>query len=286
MLVSDKSTALIQSLSQSPTGHAFLLVGGDAEVLWHAAQTLTADWMNITATKVTEHPYIKIVEPDEKGIISIDEVRKLAAFCRLKALSARSVQRVLVIRQASTMTGEAQNSLLKLLEEPPAGTMIILTTQDASRLMPTVRSRVQNVELPPPTLQEIVRYFAAKNYVEQDIARVYALQGTNILAIEQYLTQATESDTRSPLATAKRLLGSSKYDRLCEVDALSKNRPEAAAVVSTLAALSSSALGATASDPTKLARWHDILRSCTTAQDALRKNANPKLVLTELFLKI
>jgi DNA polymerase III delta prime subunit len=283
MLVSGKSNKIIQSLAQRPTGHAYLLASNDREVLSHAAQTVTAGWMKIDVAKVKEHPYVKIVLPDEKGIISIDEVRKLTAFCRLKVLSSNDVQRVIIINEASVLTGEAQNSLLKLLEEPPAGTMIVLTTIDASALMPTVRSRAQRVELPQPTQQEIVDYFMANNYSEKDIKRAFNLQGSNIKAIEQYLEHASELD--APLAAAMRLLGASKYERLCGVDALSKNKPEALAIVAGLATLSSSALEATASDATKLAKWHNILRSCTTAQDALQKNANAKLVLTELFLK-
>ena len=284
MLASDKSTKLVESLIQNPTGHAYLLIAADAQVATHAAQELTAGWMNITTSKVTEHPYIKLISPDKKGIISIDEIRKLTAFCRLKVLSADTIQRVVIVNQASTMTAQAQNSLLKLLEEPPAGTMIVLTAQDATTLMPTIRSRVQAVELPLPTEQEILQYFSAQGYEEKGIKRAYALQGANTDAVNAYLEHTSESDT--PLATAKWLLGSSKYDRLCEIDALAKNKEAAAAVVGALATVSSSALEATASDPAKLARWHDILRSCVLAQDALQKNTNTKLVLTELFLKI
>lgn len=283
MLVSNKSSKLIESLVQSPTGHAYLLVGGDAAVLAHAAQKLTAGWMKTPIAKVAEHPYVKFVSPDKKGIISIDEVRNLTEFCRLKVLSSNSIQRVVLINEASAMTVQAQNSLLKLLEEPPVGTMIILTTQDASALMATIRSRAQNVELPQPTEEEIVQYFASQNYTEADVKRAYTLQGASPDSITAYLEHATEPD--APLASAKRLLGASKYERLCQVDALAKNKVEAAVVVGAMATLSSSALAATASDQAKLARWYKILRVCTTAQDALQKNTNTKLVLTELFLK-
>lgn len=283
MLVSDKSVRLVELLVQNPTGHAYVLVGVDVAVLAHTAQELTAGWMNIPAAKVNEHPYIKVIAPDKKGTIGIDEVRKLTAFCRLKVLSANTIQRVIVVNEASAMTVQAQNSLLKLLEEPPAGTMIVLTTQDISTLMPTIRSRVQSVELPQPTEKEILQYFGTQKYAEANIKRAYTLQGSNTEAIAQYLEHSTESD--APLTAAKRILGSSKYDRLCEVDAMAKNKAEVAAVVSALAMLSSSALEATASDPSKLARWHGILRSCATAQDALQKNTSTKLVLTELFLK-
>jgi DNA polymerase-3 subunit delta' len=65
--------------------------------------------------------------------------------------------RVFLLRDAERMNEGAQNALLKTLEEPPAGTHLILVTTSAARLLPTIRSRCQRVPfglLPPAFVEE------------------------------------------------------------------------------------------------------------------------------------
>lgn len=60
---------------------------------------------------------------------------------------AQGRRRVFVIRDAERMNDEAQNALLKTLEEPPGAAVLILLTTAAARLLPTIRSRCQQVPL-------------------------------------------------------------------------------------------------------------------------------------------
>lgn len=68
--------------------------------------------------------------------------------------------RVFLIREAERMNEEAQNALLKTLEEPPGAACLILVTSAASRLLPTIRSRCQHVPfslLPPAFVADQLR---------------------------------------------------------------------------------------------------------------------------------
>lgn len=68
--------------------------------------------------------------------------------------------KVVVIDDAHLLTPEAQNAFLKTLEEPPAGTLIILVTAEPGTLLPTIRSRTQEVRfgrLPPALMAATVR---------------------------------------------------------------------------------------------------------------------------------
>lgn len=80
--------------------------------------------------------------------ISIDELRGLQQALTLTA--HRGGRRVIVVDPAEALSVDAANALLKLLEEPPDGCVFLLTTAQAERLLPTIRSRCQQWHLPLP----------------------------------------------------------------------------------------------------------------------------------------
>lgn len=87
------------------------------------------------------------VAPNEKGNLSIEEVRRIEPLFRRTA--AEGGWRIVLIDNADAMTVQAQNAVLKILEEPPAGALIILTASAPGRLLPTIRSRVRMLALEP-----------------------------------------------------------------------------------------------------------------------------------------
>ena len=104
-----------------------------------------------------QHPDLRIVEPieiDEDNIatpslwISIAHIRALIDWATLT--SHRRVAKVAVIVPAERMNPPAANALLKTLEEPPAGTYLMLVSHQPGRLPPTIRSRCQWLAAPVP----------------------------------------------------------------------------------------------------------------------------------------
>ncbi len=75
--------------------------------------------------------------------ITIDEVRRLRSFFGLSV--ADGGRRVVIVDTADEMNMNAANALLKLLEEPPADTVMLLVCHQPSRLLPTIRSRCRNL---------------------------------------------------------------------------------------------------------------------------------------------
>ncbi|MDI7247754.1 MAG: DNA polymerase III subunit [Bacillota bacterium] len=93
------------------------------------------------------HPDVRIVSPDGLSV-KIDQIREMKKEMSLKP--RRDVGfRVTIIEGAEKMTVEAQNSFLKLLEEPPDRAVFVLVCQNPSGLLPTVRSRCQMVRVRP-----------------------------------------------------------------------------------------------------------------------------------------
>jgi DNA polymerase-3 subunit delta' len=80
--------------------------------------------------------------------IRIDEVRALIDWAT--RTSARGRGKVAVLHPAEALNLQSANALLKTLEEPPAGTRLVLTAGDPALLLPTVRSRCQRLPLPAP----------------------------------------------------------------------------------------------------------------------------------------
>ena len=108
---------------------------------------------NCTLLKAGTHPDFFHLEPAEEGKqIRIDSVRELIEFMNLS--SHYGHYKVAIIEPADAMNPPSANSLLKTLEEPPAGALLILVTSHPSRLPITIRSRCQRLTfLPPPADQ-------------------------------------------------------------------------------------------------------------------------------------
>jgi hypothetical protein len=88
-----------------------------------------------------------IIAPADKPSISIEQIRSLLAPLSL-SLTTPNGARVVIIDRAETLTVEAQNALLKLIEEPPRRTAFVLVADQLERLLPTVRSRCAAVYFP------------------------------------------------------------------------------------------------------------------------------------------
>ncbi len=91
-------------------------------------------------------PYHRISIPraNHVKLTSVRSVRRRAALG-----SFEGGEKIFIILDAHTMTTEASNALLKTLEEPTPGTLIILTTSDTDAILPTVVSRCQQVRFDP-----------------------------------------------------------------------------------------------------------------------------------------
>jgi len=102
--------------------------------------------------------------------IRIDDVRLLIERCT--RTSARGQGKVGLIHPADALNLQSANALLKTLEEPAAGTHLLLTTADPSALLPTVRSRCQLLRLPTPSAEQAVPWLQARGVAEAADAQV------------------------------------------------------------------------------------------------------------------
>lgn len=277
--------SLLDSLAAKPA-HAVLLSGPVGIGKTHIARHIGARLLGTATTKLENQPYYREIIP-EKETISIDQIRALIRFFRLSVPGATRVKRVAVIQDSETMGREAQNALLKLLEEPPEGSVLILTSSYPDQLLPTVRSRTQILTLPAPEPAELLAYFTAQGHESPDVQRALLRAGTNVAEAVRLL-DATTAESDQALQLVKQVLSGSTYDRMLLVDGLAKQKEQAREFVTTLAATAVASLQAAAAknNTASLPKWHNILQAADVALSAFERSGNAKLVLTELMLAL
>ena len=113
------------------------------------------------AIQAGNHADVRVVEPiSNKKDISIQQVRELEKALSLRSFSGR--HKVAIIDPSTLMNWAAQNALLKTLEEPPQGCVLILIASNAGGLLPTVRSRAFALSFGPLPRQLIVDFLIRK----------------------------------------------------------------------------------------------------------------------------
>jgi DNA polymerase-3 subunit delta' len=116
---------------------------------------------------------------DKQAIISREESREIIKTLSLKPFESRF--KVMIIWQPEYMHASAANGILKILEEPPPNTFFILVTNAAERLMPTIISRTQIVQVPMLSDEDIETALKAKGQLDElRISEIVQLADGNV----------------------------------------------------------------------------------------------------------
>jgi DNA polymerase III subunit delta' len=118
-----------------------------------------------------KHPDVQLIEPDGAHV-KIDQVRALQHDLSLRPVEGR--YRVAIFDQFEVATTEAQNALLKTLEEPPDYVVLIVLASDPELLLPTIVSRCQQVPLRPLTIAQVREALIEQWNVEPNQANLLA----------------------------------------------------------------------------------------------------------------
>lgn len=150
------------------------------------AETLNVDHNDQVCRMIAAsgHPDLLTVERefDEKkgrfkGSVGIDSVRRIAPFMHMTA--SFNGWRIAIVDDADTMTNEAQNAILKILEEPPAQALLILICHRPGMMIPTIRSRCRVIHFQPLALDvfsSLLRKLEP-GLRDSDLATLYAITG-------------------------------------------------------------------------------------------------------------
>lgn len=127
------------------------------------------------------------------GAIYKDEANALRKKLSLK--NFESQYRVVLIWMPETMNAETSNKLLKLLEEPPFGTVFLLVSESPKKLMPTVYSRLQQIRVNNFSADDMVEFFKAENISAEKIDILRHITGSDLGKMIQLLREDGEEKT-------------------------------------------------------------------------------------------
>ena len=254
--------------------HALLLFGKKAA----GKSTLAHAMAEVIQKKRRGSTVVEILPLEDKKTISIDQIRQLKVALRTKSSSYR----IFIIPDAEKLVVEAQNSFLKLLEEPPAGVVFILTTSRPNALLRTVRSRLLKLRYIAPTKEQQVAY--AKNYTQDAVDAFLLIADGRIPVLKAMLDTEQTSTTLAHIDLAKDILSEKTEDKLIRVDVLSKDSAETEAVLEALLVTCSAALRQAVHNDKPYTNWLRRVQAIEAAYNQIERNVLPKLVLSRLFL--
>ncbi len=113
----------------------------------------------------------------------IDSVREAKHFLSLSPLNG--TRKVAIIDNAHALGEEAQNALLKILEEPSASSLLILITAHPASLLSTITSRCQSIEFFPPSKKEFFEYLKPKKLSDAQQEFLYQFSNGSIGLLSQ-----------------------------------------------------------------------------------------------------
>lgn len=167
-------TFLNRQIKENQILHSYLFVGieGIGKTLFareYAKKILclnkeeAEDCISCIKWESNNHPDFYQIEPENKTI-KIDQIRKMQEKISEKPITSN--RKVYLIIDSDCMTKEAQNCLLKTLEEPPEYSSIILTTSNESKLINTIKSRCMKISFEAIEQQKIEQYLKVNLEIE------------------------------------------------------------------------------------------------------------------------
>ena len=182
------------AISMDKVSHAYILNGEDKSGKLMLAEAFAAALQceekgmepcgNCRSCKQAagrNQPDILYVSHEKPNTISVDDVRKqINDDIALKPYSSKF--KIYIVDEAEKMNVQAQNALLKTMEEPPSYAVILLLTVNADSFLPTILSRCVRLDLKPVSDEKIRKYLIEQKQVSKDQADicVFRIQKTSM----------------------------------------------------------------------------------------------------------
>lgn len=231
---------------------------------------------------VGTHPDIEWIAPEEKKkSISVNKIRTLKALSHTAAHTSDG--RVFIIEKADTMNLSSQNSLLKVLEEPPSKLLFILLSESSSKLLETVVSRCTVFSLFPPSEEVGLNFLCEQGVDKENAKEILGLERGNIgKALAVILGKKKNLAAGLAEEYLENLLSANAYASLLCTVKLEKDRPLANDFIFELKELIVARLKNATSLPRtaeELAHIYDVI---CNAEASLVTNINLPLFFTYL----
>lgn len=270
ILLAPATAKTVAAVSKNP-GKSWLFIGPEALGKRTCALSLAKKWNH------SPHSIISINYSQKS--IGIDTIHSLRQSLALKSVDG---WRTVILARAEKMTKEAQNAFLKLLEEPPLNTSIIITCTNPMYLAPTIISRCQIVKfLPLPPSQ--IEHQLKQEYQLNNEAAAKIVKAANFAPGKavRFIDDQAALDTHLKLhELAEQFLDSKFYEKLRIIGEILRVYSPVQFIQIVLQAVISRK-----SDLSE-AKLRQLLNACEQAFSRLEANANSKIVMYQLAQEV
>lgn len=176
--------------------HAHLIVGEDGIGKSKLANMLAKFILNGDLNR----EYVDIINyKSSKSSFGVDDIREIIDEVSKKPFEGE--KKVIIIHEGNKLTIQAQNALLKTIEEPPLGVYIIILCESLELILDTIKSRCEVYKLSPLTKDELYKYIVYKgfNYNENEIKSAIAFSEGIPGRIDRYFNDDSLKELRSKL---------------------------------------------------------------------------------------
>lgn len=285
MLISQKSKRQIELFLENPSNSLVIessVTGSGIEITYD----LIKRTLGLNSNKSLEnYPYFYKIEKSNSNV-SVDDIRGLIKKLNLKSLNKNSINRVGLILDAELMSDESQNSILKLLEEPPKDTVIMLLTKSISSLKPTILSRSAIIKITKPTYEEFIKYYS-KSELGKDAKNKYDLADGNSDYYIKYIDDSVDLSSSEDIVLIKKFLSSNRLNRLLMINEFCSNNLVFENLLFTLRNIIKIGLDNSIQKNNKQAKmWISYLRAVEITENGFSNMVNRKLLFTNLCLNM
>ena len=216
--------ALINNFKQrclkNTLSHAHLIAGEDGVGKGKLANILAKFILNGDL----DREYVDIINySSEKSSFGVDDVRDIIEEVYKKPFEKD--KKVIIIHEGNKLTIQAQNALLKTIEEPPKGVYIIILCESLELILDTIKSRCEIYKLKPLTKSELYEYIKIKkfNYDENEIKSAIAFSEGVPGRIDRYFNDDKLRELRNNIVILIKNLNKNELETIIVNEAVKSN---------------------------------------------------------------
>ncbi len=275
--MNEKTKRLLDSYIRRPHS-SLLLVGSMA-----SGAELCVDYLvGHLLSGESSNNIIKLYPEDDKSL-TIEQVRDFKRSVITSSRSREKVSRIAFIYGVETASGDAQNALLKVLEEPVEQTVIVLIANDRKKVLPTIVSRCQIVPILPISEEQALDIAKSKNIDDAQARKFYMLSSGESTLYMQML-ETVESNSVEHLQAAKTFLQMSPFERLQQQKMYDKNA-SLEKLLDELKLLATLGMH-NASNQANTEKWHKMIKELREIDNLLKRNVLVKALFIRLCISL